>query len=368
MLTSKTNTPFTQKLAMTLISLIAIVYIAILAREILVPLFFSLLAALLLLPVANFLENRMRLPRAGAAAISLFILILILVTIFYLIGSEIASLVHDWPSLQNQFTSSLNDLHNWVAEHFHVDIQQQKDYIQNASSRIFASGPSVLASTLLSVSSVLLFLTLTILFTFFMLLYRKLVIRFLIAVFPKESSTIVYDIVENIQYIIRRYLIGLLVEMLIVAVIFCTSYLIFGVKYAVLFALMTALFNLVPYVGIYTAAAFSLFVTFAVAGGKAKILVIIITTVAVHMIDSNILLPFIVGSRIRINGMVTILAVIAGEMVWGIPGMFLSVPFIAVTKIIFDRIEPLKPWGILLGHESKEEVVATQTPKDATFE
>ncbi|HEY8895334.1 MAG TPA: AI-2E family transporter [Niastella sp.] len=368
MLTSKTNTPFIVKLAMTLISLMAIIYIAIMAREILVPLFFSLLAALLLLPVANFLENRLRLPRAGAAAISLLILIFILVTIFYLLGSQMATLVHDWPSLQNQFTSSLNDLYNWVAEHFHVDIQRQKDYIQNASSRIFASGPSVLASTLLSVSSVFLFLTLTVLFTFFMLLYRKLVIRFLITVFPKESSTIVYDIVENIQYIIRRYLIGLLVEMSIVAVLFCTSYLIFGVKYAVLFALMTALFNLVPYVGIFTAMAFSLFVTFAVAGGKAKILVIIITTVGVHLIDSNILLPFIVGSRIRINGMATILAVIAGEMIWGIPGMFLSVPFIAVTKIIFNRIEPLKPWGILLGHESKEEVVATQKPKDATFE
>jgi predicted PurR-regulated permease PerM len=137
--------------------------------------------------------------------------------------------------------------------------------------------------------------------------------------------------------------------MLIVATICFTSFLIFGVKYAVLFALMMALFNLVPYVGIYTAMALSLFVTFAVAGGKAKILVIIITTVAVHMVDSNILLPLIVGSRIRINGMVTILAVIAGEMIWGIPGMFLSVPFIAVTKIIFDRIEPLQPWGILLG-------------------
>ena len=69
--------------------------------------------------------------------------------------------------------------------------------------------------------------------------------------------------------------------------------------------------------------------------------------------DSNILLPAIVGSKVKINPLITVLGVVFGEMIWGVSGMFLSIPVIAVLKIIFDRIESMKPWGILLGEEEK---------------
>jgi predicted PurR-regulated permease PerM len=335
---------------MTLVSLIALVYIAVLAKKVLVPFFFSFLFALMLLPIASFLERRLRLSRPLAALLSLFVLVLFLLGISYFIGAEVSSLVRDWPLLQKQFQTSLNDLQNWVAIHLHVDIEKQRGYINDTSSKIFSSVPSVLASTLLSVSSVLLFFTLAILFTFFLLLYRKLMLRFLIDVFPRRSSDVIGDIVENIQTIIRQYLLGLLLEMFVVAAICCISLLLFRVQYAVLFALITALFNVVPYVGIFTSMALSAFITFAV-GGHGKVLAVVLTIFGTHLIDSNILLPFIVGARIRLNGMITVLAVIAGEMIWGIPGMFLAVPFTAITKIIFDRIDSLKPWGNLLGHE-----------------
>jgi putative permease len=79
--------------------------------------------------------------------------------------------------------------------------------------------------------------------------------------------------------------------------------------------------------------------------------VVVITDVSMHLVDSNILLPLIVGSKVRINAFITLLGVVFGEMIWGIPGMFLSIPVIAIAKIIFDRIEGLQPWGHLLGDE-----------------
>src|SRR5581483_4846050 len=188
-------------------------------------------------------------------------------------------------------------------------------------------------------------------FTFFLLLYRRLLLTFLFALFP-EKKPVVYNIVKDIQYIIRRYILGLLLEMLIVAAIGYASFLIFGVKYALLFSLTTAVFNIIPYAGIFSSLIISAFITFAIGGGTVKVLVVIITIIAIHLIDSNILLPFVVGSKIRINGMATIIAVIAGEMIWGIPGMFLSIPFLAMTRVIFDSIDTLKPWGILLGTEN----------------
>ena len=66
------------------------------------------------------------------------------------------------------------------------------------------------------------------------------------------------------------------------------------------------------------------------------------------------LFPAIVGSKVRINALFTILGAVTGEMLWGIPGMFLAIPVIAIAKIIFDRIDSLKPWGMILGDERDE--------------
>src|SRR5690242_16152093 len=181
---AKINTPFAVRLAMILVSLIALTYIAILGEKILAPLFFSLLFALLLLPLANFFETRLRLPRAGAAVFSVLILILFLAFIFYFIGSQISNLAHDWPLFKTQFQASLNSVHAWVAAHLHIDLEKQKDYFNNATSKVLSSGSAVVGSTLLSISSILFFLTLVALFTFFLLLYRNLIVKFLIAVFP----------------------------------------------------------------------------------------------------------------------------------------------------------------------------------------
>jgi putative permease len=97
----------------------------------------------------------------------------------------------------------------------------------------------------------------------------------------------------------------------------------------------------------------SVLITFATAAATGKVLLVLGTLVITHLVDSNVLLPVIVGSKVKINPLITVLGVVLGEMFWGISGMFLSIPVIAVLKIIFDRIESLKPWGILLGEEEK---------------
>jgi predicted PurR-regulated permease PerM len=106
----------------------------------------------------------------------------------------------------------------------------------------------------------------------------------------------------------------------------------------------------------------SVLITFATAAVTGKLLLVVTTLVITHLVDSNILLPVIVGSKVKINPLITVLGVVIGEMIWGISGMFLSIPVIAVIKIIFDRIDSLKPWGILLGEEEKtREIKEVQT-------
>lgn len=344
--------PFYTKLAMVLISMIALGYLIIHGKEILSPLIFAFLFAIMLLPLAKFLETKVHLPHGAACGLSVILMIAVVAGVFYLVGSQISNLASDWPQLRDELVNTFAKLQDWIAEHYNINASKQMNYVHSATTKILSDSTAAIGSTVLSVSSMLLFLIFMLIDTFFLLLYRKLLLRFLVAAFKKENSETVYEVVQHIQYIIRKYITGLFLEMLIVATIVCTVFLIGGIKYAFLLGLLTGLFNIIPYIGIFTALLLSVLITFSTAA-TGKVILVAVTILAMHLIDSNVLLPVIVGSKVKINALVTILGVIIGEMLWGIPGMFLSIPVIAMSKIIFDRVESLKPWGILLGDEEK---------------
>lgn len=355
--------PFYIKLACVLFILIALTYVVITAKEILSPLIFSCLFSILLLPFAAFLENKLRLPRSAASMMAVLTLLSCIGALIYVIGSQISSLASDWPQFQDQLHKTQNDVMDWVRSSFHITKHKQETFVANTTNKVVASGGSVVGATLLSLSSMLLFLVFTFIYTFFFLLYRKLIMRFLESVFEDENKAIVHEIIERVQYIIRKYIIGLLIEMAIVATAVSIVFMLLGVKYAILLGLITGLFNIIPYIGIFSALIVSSAVTFATAPSQTTVIYVMITMVVTHLIDSNVLLPLVVGSKVRINALITVLGVIIGEMVWGIPGMFLSIPVIAVLKIIFDRVESLKPWGIILGDEEPKQNRLAKTLK-----
>src|SRR5258708_264210 len=220
-------------------------------------------------------------------------------------------------------------------------------------SELLEAGSSMIGNALVSLSSLVLFLVFIMIDTFFLLYYRRLIVRFLVAVFKEENSVIVYDIIAQIQTRIRQYILGLLLEMVIVAAATCLALWIIGVKYAILLGLLTGLFNIIPYIGIFTAMLLSTLVTFATPGATT-ILLVVATILGIQLIDSSVLLPVVGGWKVRVNALIAVWAVIMGEAVWGIPGTFLALPVIAIAKIICDRIDSLKPWGMLLGDERDE--------------
>ncbi len=334
-----------------MVGILSLGYITIIGKEVLCPLIFGLLFSILLLPLAQFLERKLKMPRGAASGLSVIILLLAIAGLLFVIGSQLTSLAQDWPMFKTQLMQSLHNFQDWISAKFHIDLAKQMAYIDTATTRIANQTTTMIGATVVSVSSVLLFFVFILIDTFFLLFYRRLFLKFLIKVFKEENRSIVLDIVEQVQYIIRKYILGLLLEMLIVAGVCCIVFIILGIKYAILLGLITGLFNIIPYIGIFTALLLNVIITFATAAVSGKVLLVLITVISMHLIDSNILLPVIVGSKVRINPFITLIGVIIGEMIWGIPGMFLSIPVIAITKIIFDRVETLEPWGMLLGDD-----------------
>jgi predicted PurR-regulated permease PerM len=357
-----TTIPFYEKLSLVLVGLIALGYLVILGKDMIDPLVFGLLFAILLLPICNFLERKLRFPRSLASLSSIILLIAFIGSILYLVGSRISAMADDWPELKKQVSQSVENIREWVQSSFHINMEKQMDYVHNATNKLMASGSDVLGSTFGAVSSLMLFYAFILIFTFLILFYRRLLLKFLVWVFNEDHKAVVFDIVENIQKIMRQYILGLLLEMFIVACVACTAFFIIGIKYALLLGIIVGLFNIVPYVGIFTALFISSLITFA-TGNIKDALFVALSVVAIHAIDSNVLLPTIVGSKVRLNALISFIGIVIGEMIWGLSGMFLAIPLMAIMKIVFDRIESLKPWGYLLGGDYEYKKAAEKAMK-----
>ncbi|TDG35993.1 AI-2E family transporter [Pedobacter changchengzhani] len=350
----KDKLSFLPKLALVLFCLISITYILILGQSLLAPLFFSFLMAILLLPVANYLEQRFRFKRSFSTIVSVILMIAVIGSILYFFANQISDLWADWPLLKNKANVSFHELQHWISSTFNVNAEKQLSYLNDSTEKALATSAAIVATTLATLSSTLMFLGFTLLFTFFILNYRRKLFTFLVSVFKEDYKEKVGEIVSQIQYIIKKYIIGLFLQMLIVTTLLMTILSIMGVKYAILLGLVAGIFNVVPYLGIFFALLISCLITFATAGA-GKVLLVLFAFIGVHAIDGNILMPLVVGSKVKINALIAFIGIVVGEMIWGISGMFLCIPYLAVAKIIFDRVDNLKPWGILMGEGHKPE-------------
>src|SRR5579872_3892025 len=118
----KVAAPFYERLSLVLIGLLSLGYIVIMGKELLDPLVFGFLFAILLLPVAGFLERRLRFPRALASLFSIVLLVSFIYGIGYLVGSQISKLASDWPMLKSQVSQSLTDLSQWIQHAFNINV------------------------------------------------------------------------------------------------------------------------------------------------------------------------------------------------------------------------------------------------------
>ncbi|MEJ7673646.1 MAG: AI-2E family transporter [Chitinophagaceae bacterium] len=115
--------------------------------------------------------------------------------------------------------------------------------------------------------------------------------------------------------------------------------------------MISAILNLIPYIGGLVALILTALIIFANTASISMALTAIVVFLVVQLIDNNFLVPRIVASRVKLNALISILGVLIGGALCGISGMFLSIPIIAICKVIFDKIEDLQPWGKLLGDD-----------------
>jgi predicted PurR-regulated permease PerM len=336
--------PFYIQSTAVLFGLVLIVFIFYTLADILVPLAFAAFLSVLLNPLCNRLE-RLKIPKIYAIIMVMVIALLVVAAVFYFLSTQIIQFGDSLPMLKEKFAGLTLNVKHWIQNTFGFTIDKQnqalKEFLNNSKS--------LLGKTVGGLLGTLGIIFLLPVYIFLMLFYKTLILNFLFEVFAEENSEKVGEVLSETKSAIQSYIVGLLIEMLIVAAMNSAALLLLGVKYGILIGCIGAILNLIPYLGGIIAIALPVLMATVTKDGYTTQLGVIGAYALIQFIDNNILVPRIVSSKVQINALVSIVVVLLGNQLWGVSGMFLSIPFIAVLKIIFDRIADLKPWGKLIG-------------------
>lgn len=339
------------KLVNPLICLIIILALLKFGQEIFKPLAFACLMALLLITPCKFFE-RQGFPRGAAALISMLLASIVFVVVFYFISKSIVSFRKDLPAMIENINSSIKQLELWAQKTFHIKKQDMQSVVEDSTNDMLPSTSSLINQTLTTVTNfvflgILLFIT-----TFLMLLYRRLIVQFFTMLFADEYLKNIHSIFDRVQVVVRSYIVALLIEMIIVAAAYCSVFLFLGVKYALLLGVIGALVNIIPYVGTIITCVLTALITFT-TNSPSTVLWAVVSIIIIHMIDTNILMPKIMASRVNINALASIVGVITGSVLWGLPGTFMAMPIMAMMKVMFEEITPLRPFAVLMGDDTE---------------
>ena len=284
--------------------------------------------------------------KVPAVILTLLAAIVILGALIYLLTIQIGQFGEALPGLKSRFASIIDGVEHYILLHYNIATNKQVDYIKS----LLNSSQALIGRTLDTVLGTLALIFIIPVYVFMILFYKPLVLNFLYEVFKEEQSERVSEILLQTKSAIQSYIVGLLIEMLIVSSLNSIALLILGVKYAILLGFMGGMLNMLPYIGGILAIALPVLIATITKDGYSTQVGIFIGYMIIQFIDNNVIFPRFVSIKVQINALMSIIVVLLGNALWGISGMFLSIPFVAVLKIIFDRIDDLKPWGKLLGH------------------
>ncbi|MEO5649776.1 MAG: AI-2E family transporter [Ginsengibacter sp.] len=321
------------------------------SQNILIPFAFAILLSVLLLPIVGFLESK-NISKVLSIGIALLLSLAFIAIIIYFLSSQIARFMQDVPSIKQHLNEHFIAIQKWIKNELNISFSEQNTYLNQQAEKLKQGGTGYISHTFFSITEALLLFILMPIYTFLLLYYRVHIRKFLFAVFRKEYSQQVQNVISKSKLMIRSYMVGLVIEMVIVASANSIGLLILGIRYAIFFGVMAAVLNIIPYIGMFTATLFTVLVTLTTSDNTSDIIWIVIIFYGIHMIDVNILMPRIVSSRLRINALISILGVVIGGALTGVSGLFLSVPAVAFIKIICDEVDSLKPWGMLMGDDT----------------
>ena len=348
-------------------SILLIIFLAALilklGKPFLAPLAFASLLAMLLCPVAIWLEKK-GVNKAIATLLSVLVLVAFLAGVLTFVGFQAADLSKNATKIKQQAKEKYEQAQQFVSEKLGVSQAKQKEVIEKQKESSQGKPGGLAMGIVTGIGGFMATFLIILVYIFLLIYFRGHLKRFVIRIVPDNQEDNAADIITKSTKVTQKYLTGLALMIAGLWIMYGIGFSIAGVKNAIFFAILCGVLEIIPFVGNLVGTALTILMSLAQGGGGNVVIGILITYALVQFIQSYILEPLVVGTEVNINPLFTIVGLIAGEFVWGIPGMILAIPVLGVTKIVCDHIEPLKPYGQLIGEDKKGDGGAKKKVKD----
>lgn len=330
----------------------------------LMPVALAGILAMLFLPFSRWMENK-GINRTVASVICVLTLILVVAGFIFLISWRVSNLQANLDQIEQQFNKYLGQAQNYINNSFGVSKQQQDQMLKKQGS----SGAGNAATYIAGFAATLLgSLTTTILLLIYIFLFinsRAHFKKFILKLVKPEDQSNTKQIITQTTEVAQNYVSGLAKMIFCLWIMYGIGFSVVGVNNAIFFAILCGTLEIIPFVGNLTGTGLTVLMALAQGGGSSMVISVLITYGLVQFIQSYILQPLVVGKDVDVSPLFTIMVLVLGEAVWGVGGMVLAIPVLGMVKIVCDHIEPLKPFGYLIGNgdEGKKEIPLTEKIK-----
>lgn len=341
-----------------LISLGLILAAAILAKPVFVPLAFGCLIAFMMLPTVRFLERK-NWNRTLAILFLFFITAATITGITVLLSSQIFDILSDLRSFDDKLAELYNKALAFIENKIGIDDKKSEAWMEENAGQMIVKGPiSALGNSILSSATAMIGIVATMVYTFLLLLYRTSIKNFVITQFPKDSRSLVKEIFSETQSVTSHYLYGIATVIVILAVLNSLGLWAIGIDYALFWGVLAALFTIVPFIGTFIGSFLPFLYALLYSDTLWQPAAIVVLFIVIQQLEDNLIKPKIVGSRVDINPLFAIFSMLLGGFIWGIAGLILAIPVMAILKLIFSKVDQLKALSILMGSEvySEEDI------------
>lgn len=357
--------PFNVKLPLALISISIVVYWLSILESVLVPFIISIILSILLFPLCDWLEKH-KVGRVLAITITLVLFTVLLGVIVYLASTQIAGFSEMIPQLVSKLEKAYNNLLAWTSEKFNLSMETQTNQVNNYANQLLNKGGAVVGTALTTTSNMLGNVSIMPVYMFFLLLYRDFFKEFFHKVFKSVEKEKVDEVLGKIYDVIHSYLSGVIIVTIIVGTLNTISLLLLGIDYAIFFGFLASVLLIIPYIGILIGSLLPIIIALVTKDSPMYAVGVAACFFAIQMLEGNFITPNIVGSKISINPLAAILGLLMGATLWGIAGMALCLPIIAIIKVVFDSVPSLQPYGFLMGEPVSDSELMDKKRKRAT--
>lgn len=320
------------------------------ARPFLIPFSLAALLAMLMLPVCRKLE-KWGVHRGISIAICILIILLTLAGLIFVFSLQVADFARDIPSLSGQLTRKLDNVQQFIEEKIQVSPEKQIEYLKQQASSMLESTGRYMSGFVSTTTGMLATIGIIAIYIFFFMYYRAKFQRFFMMITPPQDHDKVHNITTQVSLVTQQYLSGVLIVIVILAVLNSIGLLIIGIKQAIFFGSLAGVLNIIPYIGVLIGSLLPIGVALLTKDSFGPAIAVACVFAFNQFIENNFLTPNIVGGKVKVNPLATIIALLIGGYLWGVAGMILFIPFLGIAKIIFDNIEGLEPYGYLIGEE-----------------